>query len=363
MELEVVPVFVHRAKQPKDRYKYDLDSVPRPPFTDGTNTAFYAYGSSVKVEKNRGPAGPEPTASSKVRDAYPTEKGAAIANGLTRELNPPGDVSAGPWAFVEDEEFESISVYAHKAGSGADERYKWTLAPGDAGKAWSAGTAEIYAYKEPRRGTVAIYGHSASSPDRMILDGRPEAHDGWGPGGAPLFYAIPTGYRVGDLAADINGYDESNNKKVSLRSVQDGASWIWISVCAAWCGPCNFMARKMSAFVDNVNNQGLKLKPFEILASGPTGGPSAQTSASVWATKYKLAQVLHCNGAADSELLDLIYRYARANGQTTIGYPTSVLVDPKGVIRDYQLGMDLQGLQESLARYSGTALTGPDWWS
>jgi hypothetical protein len=148
---------------------------------------------------------------------------------------------------------------------------------------------------------------------------------------------------------------------VKLSSFLDGKSWIWIDICAMWCGPCNWMAKKAKAFADNVTSQGLPLKTFSVITDDMSGSPSGQSAAAIWAQKYNLSPVLHCGGLAGSVLRDLVSRYALADGSSSPGYPTSVLVDEKGIIRAYHLGMDLDGFQDIVALHSGRTLTGGPW--
>jgi len=66
--------------------------------------------------------------------------------------------------------------------------------------------------------------------------------------------------------------------------------------------------------------------------------------------------LLHDNGDANSPLRQLYTKYAQANGNPTPAYPTYVLVDPDGVIRDYILGANLNEVQASLASKTGKTL-------
>jgi hypothetical protein len=78
--------------------------------------------------------------------------------------------------------------------------------------------------------------------------------------------------------------------------------------------------------------------------------------------KYQLEReaLLHDNGDANSPLRQLATQYGQANGNATPGYPTYVLIDPNGVIRDYILGADLNAVQASLANKTGKTLN-QDW--
>jgi hypothetical protein len=168
------------------------------------------------------------------------------------------------------------------------------------------------------------------------------------------------GYRIGDPAADFAGYDQY----MKWRKMSDNlGSWILIDLCPVWCPPCNFSAQFHFAFTEYIRGQGI---PFHIqpvvVESDTRPNPSTRLNAEGWAVKYQLEReaLLHDNGDANSPLRQLVHQYAQANGSAIAPYPTYVLIDPTGVIRDYIQGANLMAIQADLATMTGTTLTG-DW--
>jgi Redoxin len=359
MDAQVVPIYGHRAAHPWDRYKYDQSPTAGNPYTDGTGLAFYAYAADHPKKPPPGQT-TRPGGASKFETAYPTDQATAKQSGYEREKDPPETPWKGAWAYAYDDPYGTVAIYEHGASSA---RYFYSQSEPASGGWGRGGNPIFYAYAAHKPGTVAVYEHESpqgKGPDRYMLDQRTDAHDGWMASGVPAFYALPVGYRVGDKAADTTGLDQ-NNKSVTLSSLFDGKSWVWIDICAAWCGPCRMMASKAKAFVANVNQEGLPFKLFSVLANGNGGTASTQNDAAAWAMKYGLTSVVHCNAAPGSVLLDLPFRYALANGAPEAAYPTSVLVDEKGDVRAYHLGMDLDGFQDLVALNSVRTLTGGPW--
>ncbi len=357
MDAQVVPIYGHRAAHPWDRYKYDQSPTAKNPYTDGDGLAFYAY--AADHPKKSPPGQSSRPAASKFETAYPTDQAAAKQSGYEREKDPPETPWKGAWAYAFDDPYGTVAIYEHGASS-ARYAYSQDSAANRPGGGWGAGgNPAFFAYAAQKPGTVPIYSHAAGQPDRFTLDQRSDAHDGWGTG-AVAFYALPVGYRVGDKAADITGLDQ-NNKSVALSSLLDGKTWVWIDICAMWCGPCKMMASKAKAFVANVNQEGLPFKLFSVLADNSNGQASGQNDAAAWAMKYGLTSVVHCNAAPGSVLKDLVFRYALANGAPYAAFPTSVLVDEKGDVRAYHVGMDLDGFQDLVALNSGRTLSGGPW--
>jgi thiol-disulfide isomerase/thioredoxin len=298
--------------------------------------------------------------------AYPSEKKARqAANPAKQDGIPDGyrqkPDSGSPSAFVYDLPAGTIPIYSQHAG----DRYFFSLTGGGDPKTWGQGNIMFHAYKDKTWGTVPIWIHEVKDPskggDRYFLDlgGRSDYETyGW-QNGSILFHALPLGYRIGDQAANIKGHDQQN-AEVELNSLKDGTSWIWIEVCAAWCGPCQMMARKSQEFVDSVNSQGLALKLFSVLADDRAGGPSTQQTAQWWVTNItqNTHSVVHCAGDPTSQLYQLVFRYALANGADGAAVPTSMLVDPSGELVYYQVGSMLSDLQKNLAIYSKHTLTG-----
>jgi hypothetical protein len=60
-------------------------------------------------------------------------------------------------------------------------------------------------------------------------------------------------------------------------------------------------------------------------------------------------------------LRHLPFTYAFANGSPGAAFPTSVLVDEKGIVRAYHLGYDLDGFQAVVGSNSNRTFTGGPW--
>jgi AhpC/TSA family len=306
---------------------YDTSPLAKGPYGAGS-VVFYAY-PSQKPGKPAGPMQPDGT------KRFGQE-----------QQNPP--------AFYYTDTDGTVPIYGHQAG----DRYFYNDNPGG-GHGWSAGNVIFNAYSTAKPGTVPIYIHESNSPpDRYFLDRQVPNNYGWS-NGTVAFYALPAGYTIGAKAADISGPDQQNHV-VKLSGLLDGKSWVWIEICAEWCMPCQMMAKQTKAFLDFVNQQGLQLKLFSVLADDRQGSPSNQQAAERWAFRIGsgyTGSVVHCAGQPTSDVSQLVDRYALANGSPTPGYPTSVLVDPSGVIVHHHLGYDLDGLRDKLAYYSHQSLT------
>jgi hypothetical protein len=248
----------------------------------------------------------------------------------------------------------TIDIYRHRPG-GAD-LYKYDSKPeGSEKPAFYA-----YAVGSTAEGIVPVYVHdSVKGQQRVYYDTKESApDDGWSRG-TVAFKALPVGYRIGDKAADIKGPDQQN-KQVSLLNdcLGGGNHWVLIDVSAGWCGACETLATEIQAFVASVNNQGVPLKLFSVLADGFGMEASRAIDADAWALKYNMTDsVLQCAGLRTSDLLQLPARYALLNGSDEPGYPTLVLIDPKGVVRHYQASRLLEDIGKSLASLSGHSLS------
>jgi hypothetical protein len=180
--------------------------------------------------------------------------------------------------------------------------------------------------------------------------------------GTALGAAKPSGYgyRVGDQAADFGGYDQYMKPRKMSNNL---GSWTLIDLCPVWCPPCNASARFQFGFTNYIRSQGIPfhMQPVVVETQNP-GEPSTRLTAEQWAVRYELEReaLMHDNGDPNSPLRQLFFQYAQANNNPTPGYPTYVLVDPNGVIRDYILGADLNAVQASLANLTGKTLN-QDW--
>ncbi len=164
------------------------------------------------------------------------------------------------------------------------------------------------------------------------------------------------GYRIGDAAAEVSGFDQyMKNRKLS----DSFGSWVLLDLCPVWCQPCAYSAQWHRPFTEYVRGKGIpfRVQPMVVEANSP-GAPSTRRDAERWAVKFELEHetLMHANGDAKSPLLELVNKYAAANNNPEPAYPTYVLIDPKGIIRDYILGADMNAVQASLAALTGKTL-------
>jgi thiol-disulfide isomerase/thioredoxin len=331
---------------PSERFYYDSKPQGTGGFKD-SKPVFYAYGSPKNPGRARadGPNGMKP---------------------YRHETTPPD-----PPAYYYDDIDGATAIYSHrvlpakKAALDPDgDRYLLDTTADQTQRGWTKETSPaFYAFAAAKLGTTPIYRHMSMANSAGSGPGSYERYDTQSTGdadwkdGTVAFYALPLGYRIHDTAVQISAPDQQNNV-ASLTDCLDGAAWVWIDICAGWCAPCMETAKRTPSFLAHVNGQGLKLKVFSVLTDSGNMAPSAQRDADRWANRFNLTDpVVHCGGDPDSDLRELVSRYALANGSTSPGYPTSVLVDPKGVIRYYQLGIDFALLQSHLAQYSGQTLS------
>lgn len=82
-----------------------------------------------------------------------------------------------------------VTIFQHRAKSGPN-RYWLDTNKLSTDPAWGEGASLFGAYLTQVEGTIPVYQHKATGPDRYLYDLRPEAHDGWS-AGTVLCYAYP----------------------------------------------------------------------------------------------------------------------------------------------------------------------------
>lgn len=178
---------------------------------------------------------------------------------------------------------------------------------------------------------------------------------------APAAVAAPKpsmqGYKVGDTAADFSGYDQYlRQSKLS----DNLGYWTLIDLCPLWCEPCNQSAQNQRAFADYINGNGIPFRMQPVVVEGNLPGvPSSRLDAERWAVAYGLEKfnVLHDNGDLNSPLHQLVTLYAAANNNSQPAFPSYILVDPAGTIRQYLTGGEmLDTVQSFLAAQTGKTL-------
>jgi hypothetical protein len=237
-------------------------------------------------------------------------------------------------AFYYEDVDGATAIYSHrvlaarKAKLDPDgDRYLLDTTSDQTKRGWTKeGSPAFYAFTTPKLGTTPIYRHVSLANSTGSGPGSYERYDmqrqgdaDWQDATVPAFYALKIGYKVHDKAAEISAPDQQENV-VQLTSHLDGATWVWIDICAGWCGPSRDSAKQTTAFVEHVNSQGLKLKVFTVLTDGRNMRASAWSEADWWANTFKLTDsVVHCGGDPDSDLRQLVSRTPSRTARTVPG--------------------------------------------
>ncbi|MEO5988149.1 MAG: FG-GAP-like repeat-containing protein [Candidatus Eisenbacteria bacterium] len=161
---------------------------------------------------------------------------------------------------------------------------------------------------------------------------------------------LPGGFAVGDTLVDVNGTDQVG----ALHTLSSGAGkWRFVDVCAAWCSPCFQMSRDARQVCDTWAN--VRPLPFEyltILAEGEAyNSLSTITDAANWAARVQLnSPVLNKNAARQNVIGSWV------KGLGVWAYPTWLIVDPAGKIRERSIGaIDGQTIVDKIAGYAAIA--------
>jgi hypothetical protein len=161
---------------------------------------------------------------------------------------------------------------------------------------------------------------------------------------------VPGGFAVGDTLVDLTGIDETNNPRTL--SAGNG-KWRMIELCAVWCPSCNLMGKEARQVCDTWAN--VHPLPFEyvtVLTEGSDGGSvSTLDDAVTWRTNYQQnSPVLHANGNRQSNVRSW------GNGVHTFAYPTLLILNPSGVIKEITVGgLSGQEVVDHIAAFAGIA--------
>ncbi len=162
----------------------------------------------------------------------------------------------------------------------------------------------------------------------------------------------PPGYRPGEKLASIVAENQDGVTE-DVRDSLSGGTFLLVDVCAGWCVPCQEFAQETETAITQLAVLGVKFKTVTLLVQGSDellGPPSVQSDAQTWKSENAVSgSVLHAGGSADSAL----YRGGtffslNDEGFTLSGFPTHLLVDPKGNILDRVAGAD--SAQETVDR-------------
>ena len=163
---------------------------------------------------------------------------------------------------------------------------------------------------------------------------------------------VPGGFAVGDTLVEVNGADQVG----TLHPLSSGAGkWRFVDVCAAWCPPCYQMSTEARQVCDTWAN--VRPLPFEyltILAEGEKHNSlSTIADAAKWAGRVQLnSPVLNKNAARQNVIGSWV------KGLGVSAYPTWLIVDPAGKIRERSIGaINGQTIVEKIAGYAAIAPT------
>jgi hypothetical protein len=154
----------------------------------------------------------------------------------------------------------------------------------------------------------------------------------------------PPGYRPGEKLASIVAQNQ-DGVTADVRDSLDTTSYLLVDVCAGWCVPCqNFADDTQAAITELAVVDGVKLKVVTLLMQGGTDVnrlPSTQADALAWQTDHGLTDpVFHAGGSDQSALYRAAGSFVYDDPQIPSGggFPTHLLVDPKGNILDRHVG-------------------------
>ena len=164
--------------------------------------------------------------------------------------------------------------------------------------------------------------------------------------GHAYFAARPQGYQVGEQLASVVAEDQTGARR-DIRTALQGKTWVLVDVCAGWCAPCRFFADEVDkARAELWTRYRIRLEVVTLLKNGgssDTNPPSTRQDAVAW-KNHTSGNVYHAEGSRNSALYRAgeFFNFAQATPQNPIGgFPTNLLVNPKGAIVDALVGGQL----------------------
>ncbi len=160
---------------------------------------------------------------------------------------------------------------------------------------------------------------------------------------------LPGGFAVGDTAVAFKALDQDGNE----RSLSEFAGkWVLLDLMALWCPPCNQMALSSQQAYDSwVGHPTVSFEYLTAMVQGAIVGPSTQTQAQNWRCRYNLSRPILQDDGKYPNTLDSYFE-----GIDGTAFPTLVVIDPQGIIRQVVLGaLEGQDLVNAIASLAGVA--------
>jgi hypothetical protein len=151
----------------------------------------------------------------------------------------------------------------------------------------------------------------------------------------------PSGYLPGERLAHIEALDQNGQAQAIGGRLKGKQPYLLIDVCTGWCGPCGYFARETERAITQLALLGIDVRLVTLLAEGATPwSASDQQDATRWATSHGLTgPVLHADSSHQSQLYRSAFFFGFGPGEP-VGWPTHLLVDPKGTILDRRVGAE-----------------------
>ena len=155
-------------------------------------------------------------------------------------------------------------------------------------------------------------------------------------------YEWPT-YKAGDIVANWEGTD-TFGQCVSFYNFC--GNYVLIGVGAAWCGPCQQMARTLEEEQAEIRESYPNFQAFELLMQNTSGTTPNATTLERWKSGYGLdtVAVVGPDDSAEEGLIPL-----DADGYI----PTTILLSPTMEVISMDEGLTGSGVVAAIARYEG----------